>query len=128
MVKQKRPTVQFIHKFVEKILEEIKDFDWLCVGLYPSVYRPIGEDSEMVNSRRCTEINNMNDLKVLPKCNLRDVFLCISIVTTTTTTTKARLYDRKVVLSFNTSFEVNEESYASLEKTILQVVIDHTFS
>lgn len=126
MAKRQRPTVQFIHKFVEKILETIKDFDWVCVGLYPSTYRPFGEDSEseMVNSRRCTEINNMNDLKVLPKCNLRDVFLCI----TTVTKTKARLYDRKVILSFNTSSEVNEESYASLEETILQVVIDHTFS
>lgn len=126
MGKQKRPTVQFIHKFVEKVLESIKDFDWVCVGLYTATYKNFGESCEMVNSCKGIKINNINDLKVLPKCNLRDVFLCITIITTTKT--KTRLFDTEVILSFNTSTEVNEDSYASLEGTILQAMIDHTFS
>lgn len=126
MVRKKRPTVQFIHKFVEKILEVIKDFDWVCVGLYTATYKNFGESYEMVNSCKGTKINSINDLKVLPKCNLRDVFLCITTITTTKT--KTRLFDTEVILSFFMSQEVNEDSYASLEETILQAIIDHTFS
>lgn len=130
MANQRRPTLQFIHKFVEKTLEVIKDFDWLCVGLYPSTYRDTNRVYEMVVSHKGTKINSINDIKVLPKCNLREVYLCI------TATSKislqdyhGRLYDTKVILSFYiSSSEVNEDSYASLEETILQAIIDHTFS